>query len=332
MTRFREILLGVGGEPLARACLALLRWSKVRAGVALAYHGLSAVPADLERELSPSHEITLFERQMQHVARGYRVVRATELRAAVARRKRGERFPLAITFDDDLPSHRRNAAPILTRLGLTATFFVCGASLERPFSFWWERLNRAVALGIDLEAAIPALGEHLARADPVNGEPRSIFRIGDLIQALPLTQRNQIAAELADRAGDDPPDAGMRSADIRSVTATGCEVGFHTLHHQYLPLLDDAALARAMTDGREEVARLAGSPLTAISYPHGGADDRVAAAARTAGFTCGYSMAGVAVGPETDDLQIGRIVPSFDSAGHLAMRIVYAIAISAVTR
>jgi peptidoglycan/xylan/chitin deacetylase (PgdA/CDA1 family) len=32
--------------------------------------------------------------------------------------------------------------PVLERHVAPATFFLNGASLERPFAFWWERLQR----------------------------------------------------------------------------------------------------------------------------------------------------------------------------------------------
>ena len=61
-----------------------------------------------------------------------RIVRAEDLPAMVAARRRWHRFPVAITFDDDLASHVRLALPALTRLGVQATFFLTGATLEGP--------------------------------------------------------------------------------------------------------------------------------------------------------------------------------------------------------
>ena len=91
---------------------------------------------------------------MRHIGRNYRVVRARELHDAITSRRRGEPFPLAITFDDDLSSHRNLAMPVLQQLGLTATFFLCGASLDGRSAFWWERLSRALGSGINVEASV----------------------------------------------------------------------------------------------------------------------------------------------------------------------------------
>jgi len=146
------------------------------------------------------------------------------------------------------------------------------------------------------------------------------------MQQLPLTDRDKIAADLARISGRDPSDAGMRSDDIAALAAASHEVGFHTLRHAYLRNLSDDSLADALIEGRDRIAALSGAPLTTIAYPHGGVDQRVAAAARDAGFSYGFCMRAEAVRPGDDPLLIGRIVPSFNSTGHLAARLVYALA------
>ena len=70
---------------------------------------------------------------------------------------------MAITFDDDLRSHVDFAAPLLARVGATATFFLSGSSLDDPNRFWWERLQEAFDRGLDL----PSVGDGPApRDDP----------------------------------------------------------------------------------------------------------------------------------------------------------------------
>src|SRR5256885_15741648 len=91
--------------------------------------------------------------------------------------------------------------------------------------------------------------------------------------------------------------------------------------HEYLVLLDEEALARAMSEGRDELEALAGRPLDTIAYPHGGAEQREADAARAAGFRWGYTTRAMAVTPESDPLQLGRVECSFRSMGHFALRL-----------
>ena len=130
-------------RPVARWIELRCRWSKRRVGLALCYHRISDPQGDPERELVPPLGIKGFEAHVRYLNRHCRLVRASELLEAARERRRGEPFPVAITFDDDLPSHVQGAMPVLERHGAPATFFLCGASLERPFAFWWERLQRA---------------------------------------------------------------------------------------------------------------------------------------------------------------------------------------------
>ena len=150
--------------PVERVPLRLLslfeyaaRGSGRRVGLVLAYHRVDDPPGDVERELVPAVGSACFRAQMRHLAARYEIVEAQEILSAASARRRGGKFPVAITFDDDLPTHARVAAPLLAQLGLPATFFLSGASLERPFQFWWERLQDAFDSGAALPAH-PALG------------------------------------------------------------------------------------------------------------------------------------------------------------------------------
>lgn len=292
----------------ARALELALRLSSRRAGVVVVYHAIGERPADPERDIAPAHHAALFEAQLRHLVARYHVVPVEQLLDAVRARRRGGRFPAAVTFDDDLPTHVRVALPTLRLVSAPATFFVCGASLERPHTFWWERLQRAVDEGLDL--AEVAGGEI---------EPRALsLRIEE---ATP-EERAGFAERLAALVGDDPPDSGMRADDVRALAQAGFGIGFHTLRHDRLPPLADDALDRALRDGRAELEAAAGRPVEAIAYPHGRADERVAQAARATGFRLGFTGTQEAVSDRSDPLLLSRIEPAFTDvaafAGQLA--------------
>jgi peptidoglycan/xylan/chitin deacetylase (PgdA/CDA1 family) len=296
------------GVPASDIIVNALRVTRARVGFAVIYHRVGDPPGDPSRELVPNLGARLFDAQLRYLASRYRLVPASVLHEAASSRRRGERFPLAITFDDDLPSHRDTAGAILTRAGVPAAFFACGASLERPFAFWWERLQAAVDQGL-----VPDI-----RTDAIHA--RAL-----VIQTMNPDERDAEAARLEALVGPAPPHAGMRADDVRALAAAGFEIGFHTLRHYWLPRLDDDALARAMHDGREQLASASERELTMIAYPHGGGDERVAAAARAAGYELGFKTSGEAVGPTTDPLLMGRIEPSFESVGHFAFEVAFAL-------
>jgi peptidoglycan/xylan/chitin deacetylase (PgdA/CDA1 family) len=307
-------------RPIAHLLVAAARSSGRGIGVALVYHRVGDPAGDPRRELVPRMGAELFAAQVRHLASSHRLVVASELLAATHGRRRGERFPVAITFDDDLPSHVDAAAPILSAAGATATFFVSGASLHGPHRFWWERLQAA----LDDDLDVRALG-----LDPVPSK-RKIHEAGAQIQSLSPRSREELDARLTELVGPDPPESGLRADALRRLAAFGFEIGFHTRRHYVLPALEDAELAEAMRDGRSELEDVVG-PLRTISYPHGLADARVAAAAQASGYEIGFTGSPVAVVGDSNPLLLGRLGPSYASLGELAFDVAWTLFRAAIS-
>jgi peptidoglycan/xylan/chitin deacetylase (PgdA/CDA1 family) len=316
LARMRIIVMRLVGVPLGYLISAALRLTRVRAGIAVMYHRVGDPGGDPRAELVPSLASGLFESEVRYLARTYRLVRACELRDAILSRRRGERFPVAITFDDDDAAHVAVSAPILRRRGTPATFFLNGASLKGPSRFWWEALQIAVDRGLADERL-------LAGAVRPNDD---IHELGLSVQMLPRAERARIVARIEEAVGPAPGDSGLRATHVHELADAGFEIGFHTLRHEFLPLLDDDALARAMRDGREELEEAAGSPLESIAYPHGGGEEREAQAARGAGFRWGFTTEPSAVTAATHPMRMGRVEATFDSVGRFALRLARALA------
>jgi len=309
-------LARLAGTPLALGFMLVLRLSGRKTGVALMYHSVDQRAGDPDRELVPPHQSELFERQLRHVARHYDVVPAAGLLDAVRARRRGRRFPVSITFDDDLACHAATALPTLRKLGATATFFLSGASLDRPFSFHFERLQRAFDAGVpDLPAVVAGTAGVMT--------PSSLHGLGVAMVEMSPEERDRATERLLAHAGPDPDDAGIRRQQVRALADAGMTVGFHTYRHDPLTGLTDEQLAEAMELGRSELAEAAGAPVDVIGYPHGRADERVAAAARAAGFRIGYSTRRAPVTPSSNPLLLGRFGPSLRSVGAMALELAF---------
>jgi peptidoglycan/xylan/chitin deacetylase (PgdA/CDA1 family) len=300
--------------PFTRSLEIALRTSRRPVGLALVYHKLGNRQEDREGHLVAALGAGLFEQQMRHLRAHYRLVSASDLLDAVRERGRGERIPVAVTFDDDLASHVRIAMPILRRLGIPATFFVCGASLDRPHGFWWERLQ----LAYDRDGA-EAVGRLLPSSVHGGGATPTIREAARAIEALPTAEKEEINERLLRQIGADPPDSGLKAADLRALAESGFEIGFHTRSHPILPNLGDDELDAALTEGRQPIEAIVGGPLRLISYPHGKADRRVAEAARSAGYVLGFTTEARAFHQGDDQLLIGRPYASYADAQRFAL-------------
>ena len=306
----------------------LLRWlarlSAARAGAVLVYHRVGgAASADPDLEILPTVPSDVFEQQLSRLKRDYRVVPSGDIIEAARSRRRGQRFPVSITFDDDLASHVRAALPALRRAELPATFFLCGSWLGEPRSFWWEDLQRAIDDRLVQSDGLPHLSEGDVRA-ALERSPRAILDVTGSIVRLDPEQRRDVAGVLRAAVGA-PPQRSGGPEDVRAITDARCTVGFHTHEHEVLPSLSDTALNDALQVGRDALAAESGGRLELIAYPHGKADARVAEAARAAGFALGFTTARGLVTPDTDPHLVPRTVPDL-STGAFALRLARAFA------
>jgi hypothetical protein len=134
---------------------------------------------------------------------------------------------------------------------------------------------------------------------------------------MPPAEREVAAASLRAAVGGDAPDDTLSSEGVEALAA-GFEIGFHTRNHDDLLGLSDEELPVALSAGRGELEGIAG-PLSVISYPHGRADDRVAAAARGAGFRFGFVADGSPVTPGDDPHLLGRRYPARGARGRFPL-------------
>jgi peptidoglycan/xylan/chitin deacetylase (PgdA/CDA1 family) len=299
--------------------LAVARRRASAAGAALCYHRVGDPQGRAGSELVPALGTRLFAAQLRFLRERFRLVTASELPEAVATRRRGAPFPLAVTFDDDLAGHETVALDLLRAERVPATFFVGGATLDGPRVYFWDALQTALDRGMPADdPLLPVVADA--------GRPGGAHRLADAVRRLPRDERDALTAALAERAGGDLREPGLREPGLRRLVAAGFELGFHTRDHESLDLLGDGQLAGALRDGRERLEAIAGRALRAIAYPFGCADARVARAAREAGFQVGYTLAAAPVRAGDDPLLLGRFQPSFASAGHTAMELARALA------
>jgi peptidoglycan/xylan/chitin deacetylase (PgdA/CDA1 family) len=141
---------------------------------------------------------------------------------------------LHVTFDDGYKNIAL-AIPILERLAIPATIFVCAD---------YARDGRSLAL--------PEFAE---RAAMYSGEV-----------------------------------ATMDWGDLRAVGERGIEIGSHTLTHPHLTELSDTELARELRESRTQLEDELGRACRYLAYPYGEVDDRVAAAAQSAGYDAGFIL------------------------------------------
>jgi peptidoglycan/xylan/chitin deacetylase (PgdA/CDA1 family) len=315
----REWLLRVRARAIDLAC----RLSSRRTGLALVYHALAPTSGDANLEVLPPHALDVFARQLRALRRRYRIVRASELPDAVRSRRRGARLPVALTFDDDLPSHAQFAAPVLQELGLPGTFFLSGASADGRHHFWWQDLQRAVDRQLLTPADVPGVDRRDVTA-ALERRPDALRRLAGTIERLDNARGSMVRRRLRELGGDHSV-FRLEPTDIRAIAGRGLEIGFHTLEHPLLTQLDDDELQGALIDGRDRLERQSGQTIRLFAYPHGKVDGRVVAAAKRAGYKVAYCGGGRAVQGDTGALSVPRWEPPQTAGADFELAVARAI-------
>jgi peptidoglycan/xylan/chitin deacetylase (PgdA/CDA1 family) len=80
--------------------------------------------------------------------------------------------------------------------------------------------------------------------------------------------------------------------ELRELLAAGWEIGSHSLHHEYLPLLSDQELRNDLSLSRQILQEHLQVPITHLSLPFGRGDRRVYLAAEEAGYVSVATLGG----------------------------------------
>lgn len=192
----------------------------------------------------------------------------------VHRRQSRRRGDIAITFDDGLRNQFVHAYPILHKLGLSATVFVCPGLIEQR-RWLWNHEARARLRRIPAHRR-EQLARHL-------GAPVSELEpLVEWMKTLALAPRRQVETMLHELTPDFvPTEAERLSCDVLSWEELDAfdprimAVGSHTMDHPILPTLSDEEICHELQLSRAILEQRLGRTVDLFCYPNGAVDARV---------------------------------------------------------
>ena len=244
----------------------------------------SATPEALEdelRALKRTHRIVGGEDLPGLAASGFRVGGPTAL----------------VTFDDGYRDNAEAALPVLTRLGVPATFFLTTGFLDDPGLPWWDHVAYVVNA-----TATPRL--RLDWPEPVaidlaaTPRPEAIASVIKLYLDHHVDDDRRFLAGLEDRAGVhvDGPALGrslfMSWDQARALADAGMTVGSHASTHRNLARLPEGEQRSELAGSRRALESRIGRPVDLLAYPYGWPgtfDARTKHLAREAGYRAAFS-------------------------------------------
>jgi peptidoglycan/xylan/chitin deacetylase (PgdA/CDA1 family) len=177
----------------------------------LMYHHIADLPLDAT-ELQTTWTVSPknFDAQMQYLARnGFRTISMAQLVAHLKHRQPLPAKPIVISFDDGWQEQYTTAFPILTKYGLSGTFFVYTRPLDHTEFMTWAQLQELVAAGMDIQSHsithphLRALAPDAAFKEIAESKAILEKRLGKPVIAFcyPFGEYNQAIIEMVKRAG-----------------------------------------------------------------------------------------------------------------------------------
>jgi peptidoglycan/xylan/chitin deacetylase (PgdA/CDA1 family) len=216
-----------------------------------------------------------FERQMRYLRAHFNVVPLGSIVAAAASAAPDIKPQVALTFDDGLRNNLQVAYPVLRKLGLPATFFVCPALAQDGRWLWNHearrrliRLDAAARAKVALECGAPAGGgieDLIGWMKTLDVRVRAVVE-ERLRSATPRFVPTAAETEEFDIAGWDE----LRRLDPEVIT-----IGSHTLTHPILPWLDAEEREREIGHSRRELEAKLQRTVDLFAYPNGDLDAEV---------------------------------------------------------
>jgi peptidoglycan/xylan/chitin deacetylase (PgdA/CDA1 family) len=256
---------------LRSAPVALANWigaarrEETPSACILLYHG------------TPRRDAAALERQLRWVKRRFSIV---PLRSIVAAAANGGTLSrkVAITFDDGLRSNVDVAYPILHKLAIPATFFICPGLVDRA-SWLWTHEARSRLARLDDGARRELAAEWLA--------PHEIDAFVEWMKTLELAARRRVEARLREATASFAPTAAEHEEfdlagweALRRLDPAIVTIGSHTLTHPILPGTPPADVEAEVRDSRRLLERGLQRPVEFFAYPNGNHDTGAEVAVR----------------------------------------------------
>lgn len=235
----------------------------------------------------------------------------------------------AITFDDGYADNFTVALPILSRHGLSATFFVATGFLDG--GCMWndmaiESIRRTTLIKLPLDKLFGA-GEPEMPLRDIREKSAAITLMIDRLKYKPVDERSALVAQLALQAKANPPDDLMMTSDeVRGMRRAGMLIGAHTVSHPILAKLDQAGARHEILQSKRTLEDLLGEDVRLFAYPNGkpGVDftAETAGIVRELGFDAAVTTRWAAARADSDAFQIPRFTPWDRNRFRFGMRMI----------
>lgn len=239
----------------------------------LMYHSVQDEPERYANSIGVGiiHSTSMFARQMELISWRFNPVTIDDIRSFLSGGKPLPPRAVAVTLDDGYLDNSEIVAPILSRCGVRAAFYLTVGLIGTKNLPWFCRLRHAFATAGKKEWVPPTQGESwsLATAQERNDALLAAFNLCASLAGDALEQ----AVQSIERGLEVEPLNGanrlmMDWNQARDLLRAGHIVGGHTLTHPNVAHVAKEVAHRELTESKRRLEQELHAPVLHFSYPH----------------------------------------------------------------
>ncbi|HXN17182.1 MAG TPA: GNAT family N-acetyltransferase [Candidatus Binatus sp.] len=266
----------------------------------------------------PAVPIAAFRKQMEFLKKNFPIVSLDEI-ASGQLVPNGEKYSVAITFDDGYRDNFLHAFPVLKALGMPATIFLttgCVESCEPP---WYDQISWAFKLTTE-----PRLSLGLPNVPDASIETRTerlqvMARILGWLRGLDTEERLRMSGRIVEVLSVPTrlsgPNPMLNWDEVRQMSKQNITFGAHTVTHPALSKISAIQLKTEIVGSKTKIEEKLQLPARHFAYPFGQPFD-ISSEAKQAVQQAGFSSAVTTVwgfNRSGDDLfELKRFSPRFN--------------------
>jgi CelD/BcsL family acetyltransferase involved in cellulose biosynthesis/peptidoglycan/xylan/chitin deacetylase (PgdA/CDA1 family) len=224
----------------------------------------------------PSVPVAVFRKQMEFLRQNFPIISLDEV-ASGSYAESGEKYSVAITFDDGYRDNFLKAFPVLNKLEMPATIFLATGSIQSSELPWYDQISWAFKLTTrprfsladvggpeanlnQRSAVLQAMGNTLAWLRTIDDEKRRTF-IPRIFEELGVSARLSV------------PNPMLSWDEIKQMSKQKITFGAHTISHPALSRTNSTRLETEIMGSKNKIEEALDLPVRHFAYPFGQPSD-----------------------------------------------------------
>lgn len=217
-----------------------------------------------------------FEKQLLYLKKNYKILKIDKL-IKYLKEKRTFRKGIIITFDDGYADNYEFAFPILERLKIPVTIFVCTDNIDKDEEMWSHQLEQIFYLNKNLPTKLSFTfnGKKYVFNTQNNRPIKNTYNeLHELIKSQNKKKRDEIIAILFNWSGVTKTTKkyyrSLSSSELNKMSNSKyIEIGSHTISHHCLSKLSYDEQKEEIEESKKQLEKILNKKIFAFSYPFG---------------------------------------------------------------